>query len=182
MESSGPPTRPRTFPHPSEILGARPPAARPGLRAAPTAAAAAWNRLQTRSRRNPSRPLQLTRSPRSSLRSDRWSSSPEWVVAFSGIRTVRAAVRSAGPVGDHAGYVVNSTCQFEEEPARSPGWQASGPRFGAYVACTIVRRPDLHLMHRYRLAAKGLRLQLPLPRGGLSTPLAELPHFEVLVS
>lgn len=58
MESSGPPpARPRTFPHPSEILAARPPPAR--ISAAPTAATTGiYTEGPTKDQNNPEMRLQ----------------------------------------------------------------------------------------------------------------------------
>jgi len=73
MESSGPPPlHPRTFPHPLEILGARPPPPR-----IPTAPTAATTRdIRGKDKKRGTKPTTSTNmSRRSSLRSDGWSPS-----------------------------------------------------------------------------------------------------------
>ncbi len=80
--------RPGTRPQP---LGNRPPPRPPPGDSHSSAAPAAGSTLPRRKGglRPPRRPLQLTTSPRPSLRSDRWSPSSEYVVAFAGIRSRR---------------------------------------------------------------------------------------------
>ena len=76
MESSGPPpTRPRTFPHPSEILGARPPPAQDYTQASTAATTRSYTLTRETRKEDPRRPPPSTMSRCSSLRSDRWSPS-----------------------------------------------------------------------------------------------------------